>query len=70
MDVSNSSGYFDFFGAGYFASEPLSLAIDTFGEPAFFISPSFYCARALYFVAGIALIMISVRLSGKKARKA
>ncbi len=70
LGFSNISSFFDFFGAGYFVSAPLSLAVDAFGEPAFHISLPFYLARFLYFAGGIMLIMINVRLLEKKARKA
>ena len=70
LGFSGVGGDFDYFGTGYFVNKPLSLPVDAFGEPAFHVSMAFGIARLLYFVAGIALFMISVSLSGKKARKA
>lgn len=70
LGVSSVSGDFDYFGTGYFVNKPLSLPVDAFGEPAFYVSMAFGFTRLLYFVAGLAFFMISVSLSGKKARKA
>lgn len=64
---SNIGGAFDFFGAGYFGSYPLSLPVDSFGEPAFDVGAAFYAARLMYFTGGVILFMISISISGKKA---
>lgn len=70
VSFSDFNGAFDFFGAGYFSSYPLSLPFDAFGEPAFEVSMEFFTARLIYFTGGIVLFIISISISGKKAKKA
>lgn len=54
-------GEFDLFGAGYYASMPLSLPVGLDGEPAFFVSTPFLVARLGYLVLGIDLFVASLR---------
>lgn len=61
---------FDFFGAGYFTYYPLTLPVNTDGEPDFAVDTLFAIVRVLYFLAGTAFFVIAVRLSGQKSKKA
>ncbi|MDE6620161.1 MAG: hypothetical protein K2K74_06680 [Lachnospiraceae bacterium] len=64
------TGAFDFFGAGYFSTVPLTLPIGTDGEPAFEISAAFLITRLLYVVLGIICIYLATLLSARKSQKA
>lgn len=63
-------GAFDFFGAGYFSTVPLTLPVGVDGEPAFQISVAFVAARVLYLVLGIVCIDLNTILSARKSQKA
>lgn len=66
---SDIGGSFDFFGAGYFGSYPLSLPVDALGEPVFDAGAAFCAARLIYFAAGVVLFVISISISRKKPWK-
>ena len=47
---------FDFFGAGYFQTYPLTLIVNNDGEPDFYLSPVWLTMRLLYLLVGILLL--------------
>ena len=61
---------FDFFGAGYFSTFPLSLPVSIDGEPAFKIGVPFIIIRLLYLMIGITCIYLTTTILSRKSRKA
>ncbi|MDE6219553.1 MAG: hypothetical protein K2G51_03810 [Lachnospiraceae bacterium] len=61
---------FDFFGAGYFSTVPLTLPVGADGEPVFELSAAFLTTRLLYLVLGIICIYLTTILSARKSQKA
>jgi hypothetical protein len=53
-----NGGSFDFFGAGYFNSYPLTLPAGADGEPSFALSAGFQTARVIYFLLGVVLLAL------------
>jgi len=51
---------FDIFGKYYFSDFPLTLPPGADGEPIFGLSPMFLVSRAIYFIAGVVLGMVSI----------
>lgn len=68
--LNSLPGVFDFFGAGYFSTIPLTLPVGIDGEPVFQISAAFVAARVLYLVLGIVCIYLTTILSARKSQKA
>lgn len=68
--INSMPGAFDFFGAGYFSTVPLTLPAGIDGEPAFEIGMAFLAARVLYLVLGIVCIYLATILSARKSQKA
>ena len=61
---------FDFFGAGYFSTIPLTLPAGTNGEPTFKMGISFIVLRLLYLVIGIVCIYLTTTILSRKSQKA
>ncbi|MCL2312871.1 MAG: hypothetical protein FWC41_10385 [Firmicutes bacterium] len=62
----NFNDNFDFFCIGYFSNYPMSLPVDTYGEPYFTVNSTFLLARGMYLFFGIILLSISIRISEKR----
>ena len=61
---------FDFFGAGYFSTIPLTLPAGIEGEPPFEIGDAFLATRLLYLVLGIICIYLTTTILSRKSQKA
>lgn len=61
---------FDFFGAGYFSTVPMTLPVGSDGEPAFEIGAAFFATRLLYLALGMICIYLTSVLSTRKSRRA
>jgi hypothetical protein len=62
-------GAFDFFGAGYFGSRPLTLPVGADGEPAFTLGAGFWTARVVYLALGVIVLVIGISAFRHKTRK-
>lgn len=68
--ISGIQNVFDVFGAGYFSTYPLTLPVESDGEPAFAITWLFVLIRLLYLLIGFTFVWFTIVLLSRKSKKA
>lgn len=54
-----AAGAFDLFGGGYFSAYPLTLPVNSDGEPEFVINSAWLLARFIYLIAGASILIVN-----------